>query len=82
MCKAWDDHKKRGIQEGRYLEIYSLVQDGIIEPELGAKRLNMPFADFERAMQKAGYKLPELYNKVNEKRNQRHRFLLYCNFIL
>ena len=60
MCKAWDDHKKRGIQEGRYLEIYSLVQDGIIEPELGAKRLNMPFADFERAMQKAGYKLPEL----------------------
>lgn len=59
MCKAWDDHKKRGIQEGRYLEIYSLVQDGIIEPELGAKRLNMPFADFERAMQKAVYKLPE-----------------------
>lgn len=57
MCKAWDDHKKRGIQEGRYLEIYSLVQDGIIEPELGAKRLNMTFADFERAMQKAGYKL-------------------------
>ena len=53
MCKAWDDHKKRSIQEGRYLEIYSLVQDGIIEPELGAKRLNMPFADFERAMQKA-----------------------------
>ena len=53
MCKAWDDHKKRGIQEGRYLEIYSLVQDGIIEPELGAKRLNMTFADFERAMQKA-----------------------------
>lgn len=49
-----DDHKKRGIQEGRYLEIYSLVQDGIIEPELGAKRLNMPFADFERAMRKAG----------------------------
>ena len=41
MCKAWDDHKKRGIQEGRYLEIYSLVHDGIIEPELGAKRLNM-----------------------------------------
>ena len=57
MCKAWDDHKKRSIQEGRYLEIYSLVQDGIIEPELGAKRLNMAFADFERALQKEGYKL-------------------------
>ena len=27
MCKAWDDHKKRGIQEGmkqgRCLEVYS-----------------------------------------------------------
>mgnify|MGYP003099720189 FL=1 len=57
MCKAWDDHKKRDIQEGRYLEIYSLVQDGIIEPELGAKRLNMTFADFERAMQKECVKL-------------------------
>lgn len=43
--------------DSRYLEIYSLVQDGIIEPELGAKRLNMTFADFERAMQKAGCKL-------------------------
>ena len=56
-----DDHKKRGIQEGmkqgRCLEVYSLVQDGILDPEVGAKRLNMPFADFERAMQKAGYKL-------------------------
>ena len=30
---------------------------GIIEPELGAKRLNMTFADFEMAMQKAGCKL-------------------------
>ncbi len=57
MCKAWDDHKKRDIQEGRYLEIYSLVPDGIIEPELGAKRLNMTFADFERAMQKECVKL-------------------------
>ena len=33
--------------------------------DFSIKRLNMPFADFERAMQKAGYKLPELYNKVN-----------------
>ena len=37
MCKAQDDHKKLGIQEGiqqgRCLEIYSLVQDGILEPE-------------------------------------------------
>lgn len=40
MCKAWDDHKKRGIQEGmqrgmqqgmqqgRLFEIYLSVQEG------------------------------------------------------
>ena len=68
MCKAWDDHKKRGIQEGmqqgiqqgRCLEVYSLVQDGILEPEVGAKRVNMSLDDFADAMQKAGYKIPEL----------------------
>ena len=80
MCKAWDDHKKRGIQEGiqqgmqqgiqqgiqqgvqqgRCLEVYSLVQDGILEPEVGAKRVSMSLDDFADAMQKAGYKLPEM----------------------
>ena len=80
MCKAWDDHKKRGIQEGiqqgmqqgiqqgiqqgvqqgRCLEVYSLVQDGILEPEVGAKRVSMSLDDFVDAMQKAGYKIPEL----------------------
>lgn len=60
MCKAWDEHKNRGIQEGRCLEIYSLVQDGILDPEVGAKRVNMSLQDFEEKMQNAGYKLPEL----------------------
>ena len=80
MCKAWDDHKKRGIQEGiqqgmqqgiqqgiqqgvqqgRCLEVYSLVQDGILEPEVGAKRVSMSLDDSADAMQKAGYKIPEL----------------------
>ena len=64
MCKAWDDHKKRGIQEGmkqgRCLEVYSLVQDGILEPEVGASRVSMSLDDFADAMQKAGYKLPEM----------------------
>ena len=68
MCKAWDDHKKLGIQEGiqqglqqgRCLEIYSLVQDGILDPEVGASRVSMSLDDFADAMQKAGYKLPEM----------------------
>ena len=46
MCKAWDDHKKLSIQEGynkgpatrkMRLEVYSLVQDGILGPG-GRKR--------------------------------------------
>ena len=80
MCKAWDDHKKLGIQEGmkqgiqqgikqgikqgmqqgRCLEVYSLVQDGILDPEVGASRVSMSLDDFANAMQKAGYKIPEL----------------------
>ena len=75
-CKAWDDHKKLGIQEGmkqgiqqgmkqgmqqgRCLEVYSLVQDGILDPEVGASRVSMSLDDFANAMQKAGYKIPEL----------------------
>ena len=50
MCKAWDDHKKLGIQEGICLEIYSLVQDGILEPEVGASRVSMSLDDFADAM--------------------------------
>ena len=68
MCKAWDDHKKlgiqegmqRGMQQGRCLEVYSLVQDGILDPEVGASRVSMSLDDFADAMQKAGYKLPEM----------------------
>ena len=54
MCKAQDDHKKLGIQEGmkqgRCLEVYSLVQDGILEPEVGASRVSMSLDDFADAM--------------------------------
>ena len=57
-------YKKRGIQEGmkqgRCLEVYSLVQDGILDPEVGASRVSMSLDDFADAMQKAGYKLPEM----------------------
>ena len=58
MCKAQDDHKKLGIQEGiqqglqqgRCLEVYSLVQDGILDPEVGASRVSMSLDDFADAM--------------------------------
>lgn len=51
---------KQGMQQGRCLEIYSLVQDGILDPEVGASRVSMSLDDFADAMQKAGYKIPEL----------------------
>ena len=45
---------------GILYEVYSLVQDGILEPEVGASRVSMSLDDFADAMQKAGYKLPEM----------------------
>ena len=72
MCKAWDDHKKRGIQEGmqrgmqqgmqqgRLFEIYLSVQEGDYSAKRGAEKAEMSLDEFEKAMSKAGYKIPEL----------------------
>ena len=60
MCKAWDDHKKRGIQEGRLFEIYLSVQEGDYSAKRGAEKADMSLDEFEKAMSKAGYKIPEL----------------------
>ena len=60
MCKAWDDHKKRGIQEGRLFEIYLSVQEGDYSAKGGAEKAEMSLDEFEKAMSKAGYKIPEL----------------------
>ena len=64
MSKAWDDHKKRGIQEGmqqgRLFEIYLYVQEGDYSAKRGAEKAEMSLDEFEKAMRKAGYKIPEL----------------------
>lgn len=60
MCKAWDDHKKRGIQQGRLFEIYLSVQEGDYSAKRGAEKAEMSLDEFEKAMSKAGYKIPEL----------------------
>ena len=72
MCKAWDDHKKLGIQEGmkqgmkqgmqqgRLFEIYLSVQEGDYSAKRGAEKAEMTLDEFEKAMSKAGYKIPEL----------------------
>ena len=76
MCKTWDDHKKLGIQEGmkqgiqqgmqqgmqqgRLFEIYLSVQEGDYSAKRGAEKAEMTLDEFEKAMSKAGYKIPEL----------------------
>ena len=59
MCKAWDDHQKslafrRGYNKDcnkeDALKYIHLVQDGILEPEVGAKRVSMSLDDFADAM--------------------------------
>lgn len=60
MCKAWDEHKNRGIQEGENKILFSLVIKGKIDIQTAAEEANISVEEFEEKMQKAGYKLPEL----------------------
>ena len=46
---------RKGYQKGAFETIYSLVQDGDIPVELGAKKLNMSVEEFLEAFHKAGY---------------------------
>lgn len=46
--EVWDDHKKNGIQEGDY------------SAKRGAEKAEMSLDEFEKAMSKAGYKIPEM----------------------
>ena len=48
------------IQKGRDQTLFSLVQDGLLEPSVAAEKANMSLGEFEAAMQKAGYSVPVL----------------------
>ena len=64
MCKAWQDQylsgQMEGIEQGRLKEICSCVKDGVYSIEVGASRAGMSVAEFEKSMEAAGYKIPEL----------------------
>jgi len=49
-----------GIEQGRLKEICSCVKDGVYSIEVGASRAGMSVAEFEKSMEAAGYKIPEL----------------------
>lgn len=44
------DMKREGREEGRLMEIISLVKDGILSIEVAANRAGMSVAEFEKAM--------------------------------
>ncbi len=46
-------------EEGRTLEIFSLVQDAILTPEFAAARLNISEPELKKRMSKEGYTYPE-----------------------
>ena len=72
MCKAWDDHKKLGIRRACREEcnrecsravflkfIFQYRRETILQKR-GAEKAEMSLDEFEKAMSKAGYKIPEL----------------------
>ena len=60
MCKAWDEHKNRGIQEGENKILFSLVIKGKIDIQTAAEEANISVEEFEELMKEAGYRLPQL----------------------
>lgn len=59
LRESWEAGEQHGIrkgyQKGSFETIYSLVHDGDIPVELGAKKLNMSVEEFLEAFHKAGY---------------------------
>lgn len=49
----------KGMAKGQFLAIISLIQDGIITPELGASRLGISLEELEKAMAEEKYSLLE-----------------------
>ena len=49
-----------GLQEGQYREVFSSVQEGDYGVERGAQKLHLSVSEFEKKMQEAGYKIPEI----------------------
>ena len=64
MCNYSDyileEGRHEGRQEGRYREVFSSVQEGGYGVERGAQKLHLSVSEFEKKMQEAGYKIPEI----------------------
>ncbi len=63
MCNALNEMKQKsmieGHAEGGNLMIYSLVQDLLLTPEVGSKRLGITVEELKNRMILCGYNFPE-----------------------
>ena len=57
--KGLEKGREEGEAKGRTLEIYSMVEDGDISPELAAKRLGVAIPVLRERMTESGYRYPE-----------------------
>lgn len=53
------DKKEEGRAEGVMETVFSLVQEGDLSPEKGAKKMNISVDELFEEMEKAGYKVPQ-----------------------
>ena len=51
MCKAFEDEREEGREEGILVTLCSLVKDGLLKLEEGAKRANMSEEVFGQKIQ-------------------------------
>ena len=59
VCKAWEDHKKLGIQQGENKMLFTLVTKGKLDIDIAAEEAGVSVSEFEKLMSEAGYKVPE-----------------------
>lgn len=63
VCNALNEMKQKSMIEGRAeggnLMIYSLVQDLLLTPEVGSKRLGITVEELKNRMILCGYNFPE-----------------------
>ena len=59
VCKAWEDHKKLGIQQGENKMLFTLVTKGKLDIDTAAEEAGVSVSEFEKLMREAGYKVPE-----------------------
>ena len=55
-----EEQKEEGILQGKNNMLYSLVSKGRLKIDVAAEEANVSLGEFEKSMEEAGYKIPEL----------------------